>query len=62
MISQNTSKPFNTKLKDIFASLVEVNADYELTEEQVFVGQMPDFYNNVEMAVLTEIASKEYNN
>lgn len=59
LISQKTDKPFYTKFKEILGSVNEVNGDYEITKENIFVGQYPDFYQNVENAVFKIIPNKE---
>lgn len=59
LISQNKTKPFNTKFKEILGSVNEVNGDYEISKENIFVGQYKDFYENVENAVFKIIPNKE---
>lgn len=60
LISQKLERPFNTNFKEILGSVIEVNGDYEIKEDEIFVGQMPDYYINQEIGVFQEIPSKEY--
>ena len=59
LISGNKEKPFNTKFKHILGSVNEVNGDFEIDKDKIFVGQFDDFYENYENAVFQVIPSKE---
>lgn len=58
-ISQNKIKPFNTNFSEILGSVNEVNGDYEILNNKIFVGHYEDFYVKNEIAVFKIIPSKE---
>ena len=58
MISQKTDS-FYTTAKEVFESLDEVNCDYELLEDEVYIGHHSDYYKNVEIGALQIITSEE---
>jgi hypothetical protein len=49
LIKQNITKPFNIKLTDTVESLQEVNADSQINENEIYIGQHIDFYKNIDM-------------
>lgn len=57
MISQKIDS-FTSTPKECFESLEEVNCDYELDENEIFIGHQTDFYKNVEIGVFTIIPSE----
>jgi len=64
MVLQKTTE-FNAIPKDVFGSIEEVNCDYEISDEKIYIGHQNDFYENQEIAVLQMLpdveASQEYN-
>jgi len=58
MVSQKT-ETFTTTAKDVLDSLNEVNCDYELLEDEVYIGHHADYYKNVEIGVLQIIPSED---
>jgi len=49
LIRQLTTKPFYLELKETVESLMEVNADAQVNDDKVFIGQYEDFYQNIDM-------------
>lgn len=43
---------FPVKFKDAFETITEVNADFQINDENIYVGQYADFYPNKELASL----------
>jgi hypothetical protein len=60
LVGNDKTKPFNTTFKEIFNSVEEVNGDFEITKENIFVGQENDFYINEEIGVFNQLPSNEY--
>jgi hypothetical protein len=60
LISQDTTRPFNTTFKEILGSVQEVCGDYKITKNEIFAGQYPDFYKNIEIGVFKIIPSADY--
>lgn len=60
LISQDTTRPFNTNFEEILESVKEVNGDYEIKDNEIFVGQMPKYYENIEIGVFKIIPSKDF--
>lgn len=58
MVSQKTDS-FYTTAKEVFESLDEVNCDYELLEDEVYIGHHSDYYKNTEIGALQIITSEE---
>ncbi|MCP4055607.1 MAG: hypothetical protein GY739_21715, partial [Mesoflavibacter sp.] len=56
---------FPIKFKDAISTLWEVNADYQILDDKIFIGQFDDFYPNKEIGVFAinpdESLSKKYN-
>lgn len=57
MISQKTES-FTTTPKIIFESIEELNCDYELSNEKIFIGHQQDFYENEEIGVFQIIPAE----
>lgn len=56
LIKGRDDVPFYVTWKDLTEGLQEVNADYQILDDnKVFIGQFPDFYANNEIAVLDTI-------
>ena len=49
MITQGTY--FYTTPKDVLESVMEVNCDYEISEQELFIGRDKDYYKNVEIGI-----------
>jgi hypothetical protein len=60
MVTQRNDFLYFT-LKDIFGSVEEVCADVELNENELFIGQYPDYYTNDEIGVYSVIPSETLN-
>jgi hypothetical protein len=60
MVTQRMDYLYFT-LKDIFGSVEEVCADVELNENELFIGQYPDYYTNDEIGVYSVIPSETLN-
>lgn len=50
LIKQRDDLAFNVKFKDLMEDLMEVNSDYQITDN-LYIGQYKDFYANKEIAV-----------
>jgi len=46
--------------KDCFESVQEVNCDYEINEDSIFVDHQTGFYKNIEIGSFVEIPSSDY--
>jgi hypothetical protein len=49
LIKQNLTKPFNIKLSDTIGSLEELNGDAQINDNEIYIGQYTDFYQNIDM-------------
>jgi len=49
LIRQITDKPFYLELKETVESLMEFNGDAQINDDEVFIGQYQDFYQNIDM-------------
>lgn len=56
-----TDNPFSVTLKDRFERLQAFNLDYQVNDDNVFLGNERDFYPNRELAVFTETPDADYN-
>jgi len=52
LIKQRDDVPFPVKFKDLMENLFELNCDYQIIDNEVFIGQYADFYPNREIGVL----------
>lgn len=59
MVSQKTDF-FNVKPDDVFGSVEEVCADYEINRNEIFIDSYNGFYTNNEIGVFQIIPSKDY--
>lgn len=56
-----TDKPFYITVKDIATQLQETNADYwHRRDAGLFIGEYPDFYQNIDMGSFTELPSEDF--
>lgn len=55
LIRQFTDKPFNVNFKDLFEDIQEVNADYQINQDNVFLNVYEDFYPNKEIAAFNQV-------
>ena len=62
LIRQYTDKPFYVNFKDLTEGLQEVNADYQINQNDVFIGQYDDFYNNVDLGGYLQAPDSEFSN
>lgn len=61
LIRQYTDKPFYVNFKDLTEGLQELNADYQINQNDVFIGQYNDFYNNVDLGGYLQAPDSEFN-
>lgn len=61
LIKQDLTKPFNIKLTDTIGSLEELNADAQINDNEIYIGQYGDFYNNIDMGGFLSKADFESN-
>ena len=61
LIRQYTDKPFYVNFKDLTEGLQELNADYQINQNNVFIGQYNDFYNNVDLGGYLQAPDSEFN-
>ena len=61
LIRQYTDKPFYVNFKDLTEGLQELNADYQINQNNVFIGQYNDFYNNVDLGAYLQAPDSEFN-
>ena len=61
LIRQYTDKPFYVNFKDLTEGLQELNADYQINQNNVFLGQYNDFYNNVDLGGYLQAPDSEFN-
>ena len=56
------TKPFITSFEDAFSKsmTIEICGDYEIKNDEIFVGEYQDFYTNNEIAQFTIIPSEEF--
>jgi hypothetical protein len=54
LIRQYVDKPFYVNFNDLTEGLQELNADYQINQNNVFIGQYNDFYNNVDLGGITK--------
>lgn len=62
LIRQFTNKPFFVNFKDLTEGLQEVNADYQINQNNVFIGQYNDFYNNIDLGGYLQAPDSEFLN
>jgi len=61
LIRQYVDKPFYVNFKDLTEGLQELNADYQINQNNVFIGQYNDFYNNVDLGGFLQAPDSEFN-
>ena len=49
LIRQIKDKPFYLELKETKDSLLEFNADTQINDDEIFIGQYEDYYRNIDM-------------
>lgn len=54
LIAQILDKPFNTKLKDVKESLLELCAFPQINNDRIYIGQFEDYYKNIDMGGFLE--------
>ena len=62
LIRQYVDKPFYVNFKDLAEGLQELNADYQINQNNVFIGQYNDFYNNVDLGGYLQAPDSEFSN
>jgi hypothetical protein len=61
LIRQFVDKPFYVNFNDLTEGLQELNADYQINQNNVFIGQYNDFYNNVDLGGFLQAPDSEFN-
>jgi hypothetical protein len=61
LIRQYVDKPFYVNFNDLTEGLQELNADYQINQNNVFIGQYNDFYNNVDLGGFLQAPDSEFN-
>lgn len=51
LIKQRDDVPFPVKFKSVMDDLSELNCDYQIIDNKIFIGQYQDFYPNTEIGV-----------
>lgn len=60
LIRQFTDKPFNVNFKDLFEDIQEVNGDYQINQDNVFLNVYEDFYTNKEIASFNQVPFDDF--
>ena len=60
LIRQFSDQPFNITWKDVSKGLVELCADYQVNDDNVFITQYDGFYPNREIGVFTAIPANTF--
>lgn len=55
LIRQFSDKPFYAKFKDCVEQLQELNSDYQVNDNEIYIGQYSDFYPNNEIGAFVSI-------
>jgi len=59
LIRQITNEPFYLELDKTIESLLEVNAAPQINDNEIYIGQYQDFYNDVEMGTYLQLPESE---
>lgn len=59
LIRQIANKPFYAEFKNWYSDLQEVNCDYQINQQNVFIGHERDYYPNKEILVLETVPNTE---
>jgi hypothetical protein len=59
LIRQDLTKPFNTKLEDVKEDLLEQCAYAQVNDNDIYIGQYEDFYQNIDMGGFLEVPTYE---
>ena len=60
LIRQFVDEPFYSKFKDAVSQLQELNSDYQINENEVYIGQYNDYYSNNELNSFLQKPDEEY--
>lgn len=60
LIRQFSEEPFYSKFKDAVSQLQELNSDYQINENEVYIGQYNDYYPNNELNSFLQKPDEEY--
>jgi len=60
LIRQFDEEPFYSKFKDAVSQLQELNADYQINNDNVYIGQYNDYYNNNELNSFLQAPDSDY--
>ena len=61
LIKQNVTSPFYLKLKDTKEHLLEQCAFAQINNDEIYIGQYEDFYNNIDLGGFLEVPDYEAN-
>lgn len=61
LIKQNVTSPFYLKLKDTKEHLLEQCAYAQINNDEIYIGQYEDFYNNIDLGGFLEVPDYEAN-
>lgn len=61
-IALEYTRPFITSFQDAFENsmMIEACADYEINENEIYIGEYQDFYRDVKLATFSMVAGKNY--
>lgn len=59
LIRQITNEPFYLELDKTIESLLEVNAAPQINDNEIYIGQYQDFYNDIEMGTYLQLPESE---
>ena len=60
LIRQFIDKPFYVNFKDLTEGLQEVNSDYQINDNNVFIGKYDDFYTNIDLGGYLQSPDSEF--
>jgi len=60
LIRRFDNEPFYAKFKDAVEQLNELNSDYQINQDNVYIGQYNDYYNNNEIGAYLQQPFSEY--
>lgn len=60
LIRQFTDQAFYVKFKDLMEGIAEVNADYQINDNSVFMGLYEDFYVNTEIGAFLQVPFDDF--
>jgi len=61
LIRQITDEAFTVSLEDFRKSLGEFNSDYQVSNEELFIGHESDYYQNIDLGGFLTLPDKDFN-